>query len=156
MALTRCQECNGKVSDKALMCPHCGFGIEQNVESLLLTRKVRSEHQEVFNESAVSQTMIEKRTHKRIDIKIMVKINREAAMLFNISKSGMKLATAFSPKEPNVDITLDNGENLFAMKGTIRWVSSKRSFSNLIDIGVEISAAPPEYYQFIDQLLTNK
>jgi hypothetical protein len=86
----------------------------------------------------------------------MVKINREAAMLFNISKSGMKLATAFSPKEPNVDITLDNGENLFAMKGTIRWVSSKRSFSNLIDIGVEISAAPPEYYQFIDQLLTNK
>ena len=42
------------------------------------------------------------------------------------------------------------------MKETIRWVSNKRSFPNLIDIGVEISEAPLEYYQFIDQLLANK
>jgi hypothetical protein len=156
MAIIHCKECNGKVSDKALMCPHCGFGMAQTVESLLLTQKTRAAHQEVFNESAVPQTIAEKRAHKRIDIKMMVKINQEAAMLFNISKSGMKLATALSPKEPKVDITLDNGEKIFKMKGTIRWVSSKRSFSNLIDIGVEISEAPPEYYQFIDQLLTNK
>jgi len=156
MALISCKECGGKVSDKALMCPHCGFGIAQNVETILLTQKARADRQEVFNESAVSQTIVEKRPHKRIDIKMMVKINQEAAMLFNISKSGLKLSTALSPKEPNVDITLDNGEKKFKMKGTIRWVSSKRSFSNLIDIGVEISEAPPEYYQFIDQLLANK
>jgi len=25
MALTTCDECQGKVSDKALSCPHCGI-----------------------------------------------------------------------------------------------------------------------------------
>jgi ribosomal protein L37E len=153
MAIIRCKECNGKVSEKALMCPHCGFGTAQTLENLLLTQKTRAAHQEVFAESSASPTLEEKRVHKRIDIKMMVKINQEAAMLFNISKTGMKLSTALSPKEPNVNITLDNGENMFEMKGTIRWVSSKRSFSNLIDIGVEISEAPPDYYRFIDQLL---
>jgi hypothetical protein len=156
MALIHCSECKGKVSDKALMCPHCGFDMAQNMESLLLKQKTRAAHQEVFDEPTALQTLVEKRAHKRIDIKMMVKINQEAAMLFNISKSGMKLATPHSPKYPGVDITLDNGEKIFQMKGTIRWVSSKRSFSNLIDIGVEISEAPPEYYQFIDQLLANK
>lgn len=29
MALTSCPECSGKVSDKALMCPHCGFPLKQ-------------------------------------------------------------------------------------------------------------------------------
>lgn len=29
MALTSCPECSGKVSNKALMCPHCGFPLQQ-------------------------------------------------------------------------------------------------------------------------------
>jgi hypothetical protein len=155
MTLIRCSECKGKVSDKALICPHCGFGISQALENLLQQQMTRAAHQEVFNNLDIANIWEEKRAHKRIDIKIMVKINQETAMLFNISKSGMKLASPFSPKDPNVDITLDNGENVFNMKGTILWVSSKRSFSNLIDFGVEISEAPPAYYEFIDQLLTN-
>jgi hypothetical protein len=137
------------------MCPHCGLGMNQTLGSLLLKYKTRTAHQEVFKEADVSQAQEEKRTHKRIDIKIMVKINQEAAMLFNISKGGMKLASPFFPKDPSVDITLDNGEKIFNMKGIIRWVSSKRSFSNLIDMGVEISEAPQEYYEFIEQLLAN-
>lgn len=28
MALTTCPECTGKVSDKAILCPHCGFPIQ--------------------------------------------------------------------------------------------------------------------------------
>jgi len=75
-------------------------------------------------------------------------------MLFNISKYGMKLASPFTPKTPSVDITLDNGETVFEMKGIVRWVSSKQTFSNLIDFGVEITEAPPGYYDFIDRLLT--
>ena len=27
MALTKCQECDGQVSDRALACPHCGFSM---------------------------------------------------------------------------------------------------------------------------------
>ena len=87
---------------------------------------------------------------------MMTKINHETARLCNISKGGMKLASPFSPKDPSIDITLDNGNKVFNVKGTIRWVSSKRSFSNLVDIGVEISNAPQEYFEFIDQLLVDK
>jgi hypothetical protein len=155
MAMIRCSECKGKVSDKALICPHCGFGISGALENLLRRQRLMESHQEVFNTPDNSRSWEEKRAHKRIDIKIMVKINQETAMLFNISKSGMKLASPYFPKDPKVDIILDNGENIFNMKGTILWVSSKRSFSNLIDFGVEISAAPPGYYEFIDQLLAN-
>jgi hypothetical protein len=155
MTLIHCSECKGKVSEKALICPHCGFGISGALENLLQRQITSAAHQEVFNNLDIARSWEEKRAHKRIDIKIMVKINQETAMLFNISKSGMKLASPFFPKDPNVDITLDNGENIFVMKGTIRWVSGKRSFSNLIDFGVDISEAPPAYYEFIDQLLAS-
>jgi len=87
---------------------------------------------------------------------MMVKINHETARLYNISKGGMKLATPVSHNDPNVDITLDNGEKIINIRGIIRRVSSKHSFSNIIDIGVEISEAPQEYYVFIDQLLANQ
>lgn len=155
MALIKCKECKEKVSDQALMCPHCGFGMSPTLETFLRQQRTRAAHQEVFNKADMAQSHEEKRTHKRIDIKMMVKINQETAVLFNISKYGMKLASPFTPKIPEVDITLDNGEKVFTMKGTIRWVSSKHSFSNLIDFGVEISEAPPDYYEFIDKLLAN-
>ena len=155
MTLIHCSECKGNVSDKALLCPHCGFGISGALENLLRQQMTSAAHQEVFTNPDMAQAWEEKRAHKRIDIKIMVTINQETAMLFNISKSGMKLASPFFPKDPNVEITMDNGEKIFAMKGTIRWVSGKRSFSNLIDFGVDISEAPPAYYEFIDQLLAS-
>lgn len=155
MTLIRCSECKGKVSDQALICPHCGFGISEALENLLRLQRNRAADQEVFSTPDISRSWEEKRAHKRIDIKIMIKINGETAMLFNISKSGMKLSSPFFPKDPKVDIILDNGEEIFNMKGTILWVSGKRTFSNLVDFGVEISAAPPEYYEFIDQLLAS-
>lgn len=33
MALICCPECDGKVSDQAVMCPHCGFPIRNSYES---------------------------------------------------------------------------------------------------------------------------
>jgi hypothetical protein len=137
------------------MCPHCGLGMDQTLGNLLRQQMTRAAQQEVFNKPNIAQAREEKRAHRRIDLKMMVKINQETAMLFNISKYGMELSSPFTPKTPSVDITLDNGEKVFEMKGTIRWVSSKRSFSNLIDMGVEISDAPPDYYEFIDKLLAN-
>jgi hypothetical protein len=82
----------------------------------------------------------------------MVQVDGEMALLLNLSRAGLLLSTPFHPAERNVDVTLDNGEQHFSLKGAIRWVSHKRSFSNLIDFGVEISNAPPEYYAFIDRL----
>jgi hypothetical protein len=141
MAMTICSECKGEKSDKALMCPHCGFGLEQSLEDVLRRRiqEIRPVHEE-------------KRRHRRIDLRTMVRVNGETAMLFNISRSGLKLSSPFKPQTGNVDISLDNGETVFALKGVIRWVSGRRSFSNLVDFGVEIIAAPPEYYAFLDEL----
>lgn len=38
MAIDSCPECNGKLSDKAVTCPHCGFGTGK-VTSKATTRK---------------------------------------------------------------------------------------------------------------------
>jgi hypothetical protein len=156
MAIIRCKECKGKLSDKALMCPHCGFGIQKNLENILLKQKSITVQQGILDKANVPLAHDDKRAHKRINIKMMAKINQEMARICNISKGGIKLATPIAHKGPKIDITLDNGEKVFNIKAIIRWISSKRSFSNLIDIGVEISEAPPEYYLFIDRLLANK
>ena len=132
MAMTHCSECHGKVSDQAWMCPHCGFGLQQNPKNQGQTKK-----------TVVPQAADEKRAYKRINIRMLAKINQETARISNISKGGMKLITPIPHKDPNIDITLDNGGKIFSIKGIIRWVDSKHSFSNLIDIGVEITAAAP-------------
>lgn len=154
MALKICSECKGKISDKALLCPHCGFSPSPTLGNLLRQQMTSADaHQEVFNKQSSGSAWEEKRSQKRIDIKLLVEVNRETTMLINISKYGMKLAAPFIPKAPSVDITLDNGGQVFEMKGTVRWVSGKKTFSNLIDFGVEISDAPLGYYEFIDKLL---
>ena len=153
MALSTCSECKGKVSDQAWMCPHCGLVMGREMEGFLKWRKTLPASEAA--PLAVSPGGVEKRRHRRIDLKTMVRIDGETAMLFNISKSGMKLSAPFTPKSASVDVTLDNGEQTFVMKGEVRWVSGKRSFSNLIDFGVEISAASPEYYDFVEMLLAS-
>lgn len=153
MALSTCSECKGKVSDQAWMCPHCGFVRGREMDDYLKWRKTLPAREAVA--LAVSPGGVEKRRHRRIDLKTMVRIDGETAMLFNISKSGMKLSAPFTPTAASVEVTLDNGEQTFVMKGEVRWLSGKRSFSNLIDFGVEISAASPEYYDFVEMLLAS-
>jgi hypothetical protein len=150
MALKSCSECKGKISDKAIMCPHCGFGLGGDLEALL--RRLGAT---ASPGAPAAANFEEKRRHRRLELRTMVQVDGEKALLFNLSRSGLLLSAPFHPKGPDVDVTLDNGEQHFALKGTIRWVNKKRSFSNLIDFGVEIVEAPPAYYEFVDQLLAN-
>jgi hypothetical protein len=147
MALKSCSECKGKISEKALMCPHCGFGLSPDLEALL--RRLAATASPA---AATAAAFEEKRRHRRLDLRTMVQVDGEKALLFNLSRSGMLLSTPFHPKGPDVDVVLDNGEQHFALKGTIRWVSKKRSFSNLIDFGVEIFDAPAEYCEFVEKM----
>jgi predicted 2-oxoglutarate/Fe(II)-dependent dioxygenase YbiX len=153
MALILCSDCKGIVSDKAISCPHCGLGLQKNTESNKETERSRPVYANILDKADIPPAQDERRAHQRINIKMMVKINNETARLNNISKGGMKLATPIPQADPNVEIVLDNGNKVIHVKGTIRWVSNQRSFSNITDIGVEISQAPPEYYEFLDQLL---
>lgn len=41
MALTQCPECSGQISDKAIICPHCGFPVRDGSISTSTSRKAR-------------------------------------------------------------------------------------------------------------------
>lgn len=43
MALIKCSECNGTVSDKAKICPHCGFPISDKNENEVVEEKEKKE-----------------------------------------------------------------------------------------------------------------
>lgn len=49
MALIKCPECGGIVSDKAPSCPHCGFPLEASI-SVQENENVASEHEKEKNE----------------------------------------------------------------------------------------------------------
>jgi hypothetical protein len=152
MAITTCSECKGKISDKALLCPHCGFGMERALEDAVRKQFQGTAQAILPPRPEAASTLEEKRRHRRIDHNTMVRVNGETAMLFNISRSGLKLSSPFTPQVGNVDISLETGETVFTLQGTIRWVSGRRSFSNLVDFGVEIISPPPAYNEFIDRL----
>lgn len=143
MAMTICQECKNRLSDQALMCPHCGRGQERALETLLQRFSASSHRPDPFEE---------KRRYRRIEIRTMVTVDGEHALLFNISRGGMMLSAPFHPKRPVVDIDLEAGECRLALKGVVRWVSARRSFSNLVDFGVEITAGPPGYQEFLERI----
>ena len=41
MALIQCPECSGQISDKAIICPHCGFPVRDGSISTSTPRKAR-------------------------------------------------------------------------------------------------------------------
>lgn len=41
MALTTCPECSGTISDKAYICPHCGYPLQQSASTARAPRKAR-------------------------------------------------------------------------------------------------------------------
>lgn len=151
MAMTTCKECKGKVSDRAPMCPHCGFGMAQALEEAVRRQAGQTAGPGMAPRQAPSP-FEEKRGHRRIEHITMVKVDGKTAMLFNISKSGLKLSSPFQPRPGNVDIALETDEEVFELKGTVRWVSGRRSFSNMMDFGVEIIAPPPAYIALLEKL----
>ena len=152
MTMTTCSECKGKMSDRAPMCPHCGFGLGQALDDMVQLHVQKALPASLARRPPLPSPGEDKRRHRRIDHNTMVRVEDETAMLFNISRSGLKLSSPFVPRTGDVAISLETGDKAFALKGTVRWVSSRRSFSNLVDFGVEIIAAPPEYYEFVDLL----
>ena len=94
----------------------------------------------------------EKRRHPRIEHRTTVRIDGRTAMLFNVSRGGLKLSSPFTPPIGAVAIEVETGDETFRMQGIVRWVGARRSFSNLLDFGVEILDPPPGYLEFIGRL----
>ena len=150
MAMTTCKECKGKVSDRAPMCPHCGFGTA--LEDAIRLEVGKAVGAGLTPRPLAASPFEEKRGCRRIEHITMVRVDGKTAMLFNISRSGLKLSSPFQPRPGNVDISLETDEAVFELKGTVRWVSGRRSFSNLTDFGVEIIDPPPAYIALLEKL----
>ena len=82
----------------------------------------------------------------------MIKIDSRPAILMDISKEGIKLSSAIVPTTPEVNIEIKEDNQVFKLKGKVRWITRKVSFQNLKEIGIFIEEAPIEYYQYIDKL----
>ena len=95
---------------------------------------------------------MEKRKVKRIKKRIMVKINNRPAILIDISKGGIKLSSAIVPSKPEVSIEIRDDNQVFNLRGRIRWITRTISFQNLKEIGIIIDDAPEEYHQYVDKL----
>ena len=68
---------------------------------------------------------MEKRKIKRIKKRIMVKINNRPAILIDISKGGIKLSSAIVPSKPEVNIEIRDNNQVFNLKGRIRWITRR-------------------------------
>jgi hypothetical protein len=142
MALEVKNENNGKF----FICPRCGFSAGSDPE---MPRQFQNQ---ADTAETVARVFEEKRRHRRLEFRSMVEVDGEKALLFNVSRGGLMLSTPFHPKGPEVAVTMDSGELHFALKGAIRWVSKKRTFSNLVDFGVEILDPPPAYLEFVERM----
>lgn len=151
MALIVCSECSGKRSDTASWCPHCGLGMSR-VLAELRHSGAGGAASAAPQPGETAMPGVEKRRHPRIEHRTFVRIDGQTAMLFNISRSGLKLSSPFQPRPGRVGVELDAGEYSFVLQGSVRWVSNRRSFSNLVDFGVEIFDPPDGYLDFVGQL----
>lgn len=101
---------------------------------------------------AADAAWAEKRRHPRIEHRTSVRIDGRTAMLFNVSRGGLKLSSPLAPPAGAVAIEVEAGDETFRLQGVVRWVGTRRSFSNLLDFGVEIVDPPAAYLEFVERL----
>ncbi len=101
----------------------------------------------------VSAAWEEKRRHPRVEHRTLVRIEGRTAMLFDVSRGGLKLSSPFAPPAGVVAVEVEAGAETFHLQGLVRWVGGKRSFSNLLDFGVEIVDPPLAYLEFVERLM---
>ncbi len=72
MALIQCPECSGQISDRAIICPHCGFPMRDGSISTITPRKARKRRPNgsgtVVKLSGKRKTPFQVRVNTRIDI----------------------------------------------------------------------------------------
>lgn len=77
MALVKCPECGREnVSDTAVSCPNCGYGIKEHFEQ----EKIKSEQEKRKHEYQAKKAMIEKKTKIEAD-KLQAELNRELSKI---------------------------------------------------------------------------
>ncbi len=65
---------------------------------------------------------MEKRSEKRINTRQVAKICGKLGVVNNVSDKGVQLATVFSPKSRQIDISFETSGKMIKLMGIIQWV----------------------------------
>ena len=94
---------------------------------------------------------MEKRQHKRVKTRQIVKVCGKLGVVNDMSGSGIQVSTAYSPKNRKIDIAFEAYGGVINLIGIIQWVKWKKQLQSLNEMGVSIKNAPPEYLNFVNE-----
>lgn len=80
MALIQCPECSGQISDKAIICPHCGFPVRDGNISTSTPRKARKRRP---NGSGTVVKLSGKRKNP-FQVRVNTRINADGYPAYNV------------------------------------------------------------------------
>jgi hypothetical protein len=98
---------------------------------------------------------MEKRQYERFKTRQIIKVCGKLGVVNDISDSGILLSTAYSPKERQLDISIDTNGREINLIGVIQWIKWKKQLKALNEMGVMIKNAPPEYLKFVRKFTTS-
>lgn len=98
---------------------------------------------------------MEKRQYERFKTRQIVKVCGKLGVVNDISDSGILLSTSYSPKERQLDISIDTNGREINLIGIIQWIKWKKQLKSLNEMGVMIKDAPPEYLKFVREFVNS-
>lgn len=98
---------------------------------------------------------MDKRKHRRVKTRHLVKVCGKLGVVNDISSRGIQISTAFSPKTRKVDITFEDAGEVVSFLGIIQWIKRRQKVQALNEMGVSIRNAPPEFINFVQRCYAN-
>lgn len=92
---------------------------------------------------------MEKRREMRVKKRILSSLEDKPAIIVDLSESGIQISMNRPPREQNVAIKLQVGDQVITVKGDVRWIGRAPSGHSASNVGIAIREAPPEYYAML-------
>jgi|GEM_PF-3829553 len=94
---------------------------------------------------------MERRKTKRFKKRLSISIDGKTALLNNISREGLQLSMNGLPGTRIVNILFQNGDQKFAVQGTVLWVKRSGFLYQPNLLGVTVVTSSLEYDQLVAQ-----
>ena len=94
---------------------------------------------------------MDKRKEKRYKTRQIVKVCGKLGVVNDVSVEGIQVSVALSPKNRNVDISLDIDGKSIELIGIIQWMKQKQRLQQPNEFGIILKDVPPEYITFVEE-----
>lgn len=109
---------------------------------------------------AKSKPRAEKRIPKNLLVNISGNNFDQVGLTGNVSAGGLLLMTSDSvPNQKDVSILIAAGDELFDITGEVKWMlicPEDKSTDSANKVGIRVKSAPPEYIEYIEELIKEK